>query len=76
MPVEMKDLINRYDEIKERLRAVVTREGGKVVLTDGAGAKATVSKADERYSNGVVHRISGVLMPQQGAAAAAPAQAQ
>ena len=50
-----------------------TREGGKVVLTDGAGAKATVSKADERYSNGVVHRISGVLMPQQGAAAAAPA---
>jgi uncharacterized surface protein with fasciclin (FAS1) repeats len=40
-----------------------TREGEKIVLTDGAGAKATVTKADDRYSNGVVHHIDTVLMP-------------
>jgi uncharacterized surface protein with fasciclin (FAS1) repeats len=40
-----------------------TREGGKVVLTDAAGAKATVTKADEKRSNGVVHHIDTVLMP-------------
>ena len=51
-----------------------TREGGNIVLTDPAGGKATVSKADERYSNGVVHRISGVLMPEQAAAGAAQQQ--
>lgn len=44
-----------------------TREGGNVVVTDPAGGKAAVTKADERYTNGVVHRISGVLMPQQSA---------
>jgi uncharacterized surface protein with fasciclin (FAS1) repeats len=48
-----------------------TREGGNIVLTDPAGGKATVSKADERYTNGVVHRVSGVLMPGQAAAGAA-----
>ena len=53
-----------------------TREGGNIVLTDPAGGKATISKADERYSNGVVHRISGILMPEQGAAAAGAPQQQ
>ncbi len=47
-----------------------TREGDSIVLTDGAGGKATVSKADEQYSNGVVHRVSAVLMPQAAGAAA------
>jgi uncharacterized surface protein with fasciclin (FAS1) repeats len=42
-----------------------TREGGNVVLTDGAGNKATVTRGDQKYSNGVVHQIDGVLMPQQ-----------
>lgn len=51
------------------------REGGNIVLTDPAGGKATVTKADERYSNGVVHRISAVLMPQAGDSAAAGANA-
>jgi uncharacterized surface protein with fasciclin (FAS1) repeats len=50
-----------------------TREGDSIVLTDPAGGKATVTTADERYSNGVVHRISAVLMPEQ-AAAGAPEQ--
>lgn len=43
-----------------------TRDGGNIVLTDPAGGKVTVTAADQRYSNGVVHRISGVLQPQQG----------
>lgn len=43
-----------------------TREGGNIVLTDAGGAKATVSHADQRYSNGVVHHIDGVLMPGRG----------
>jgi uncharacterized surface protein with fasciclin (FAS1) repeats len=40
-----------------------TKEGGKIVLTDGAGTKATVTKADEQHSNGVVHHIDTVLVP-------------
>ena len=51
-----------------------TREGGNIVLTDPAGGKATISKADERYTNGVVHRVSGVLMPEQAAGGAPPQQ--
>jgi uncharacterized surface protein with fasciclin (FAS1) repeats len=42
-----------------------TREGDKIVLTDSAGAKATVTKADDRHSNGVVHHIDTVLVPSQ-----------
>src|SRR5687768_4731907 len=45
-----------------------TREGGRIVLTDSAGAKATVTQADEKHSNGVVHHTDTVLVPaQQGA---------
>ncbi len=40
-----------------------TREGDKIVLTDSAGGKATVSTADARHSNGVVHQVDGILMP-------------
>src|SRR5687767_118976 len=42
-----------------------TREGGKIVLTDAAGAKATVTKSDDKHSNGVVHHIDTVLVPSQ-----------
>jgi len=45
-----------------------TREGGKIVLTDSAGTKATVTKADAKHSNGVVHHIDTVLVPAQRAA--------
>lgn len=38
-------------------------EGGKVVLTDAAGNQATVTQADVDASNGVVHVIDKVLMP-------------
>ena len=57
-----------------------TREGDAIVITDGAGGKARVTKADEQYSNGVVHHIDAVLAPPKGeagnaaAGGAAPAQ--
>jgi uncharacterized surface protein with fasciclin (FAS1) repeats len=50
-----------------------TKDGGKTVLTDSAGHKATITGADEKYSNGVVHHIDAVLMPAKQAAANAPA---
>ena len=40
-----------------------TKEGDKIVLTDSAGTKAAVTGADDKRSNGVVHRIDSVLMP-------------
>ena len=50
-----------------------TREGGKIVITDSAGHKATIVKADEQFTNGVVHEIDAVLMPAKPAAPNAPA---
>lgn len=47
-----------------------TREGDTIVITDGAGGKARVTKADEQYSNGVVHHIDAVLTPPTGEAGA------
>ena len=44
-----------------------TKEEGKTVLTDSAGNKATVTEADQQFSNGVVHRVSAVLMPSKQA---------
>ena len=39
-------------------------ENGKVVLTDAKGGKATVTAADLKGSNGVIHVIDAVLMPE------------
>lgn len=39
------------------------REGDRIVLTDAAGGKAVVTQADDKRSNGVIHRIDTVLMP-------------
>jgi len=50
-----------------------TKEDGKTVLTDSAGHKATITKGDDMFSNGVVHHIDAVLMPATQAAADAPA---
>jgi uncharacterized surface protein with fasciclin (FAS1) repeats len=41
-----------------------TMEGEKVILEDGAGNKVNVIEADVESSNGTVHIIDGVLMPQ------------
>jgi uncharacterized surface protein with fasciclin (FAS1) repeats len=50
-----------------------TRADGKTVLTDSTGHKATITKGDDMFSNGVVHHIDAVLMPAKQAAADAPA---
>ena len=51
-----------------------TKDGGKIVLTDSAGHKATITQADEQYSNGVVHHIDGLLMPSKTGTAPAVGQ--
>lgn len=50
-----------------------TKEGGNTVITDSAGNKATITKGDEQFSNGVVHEVDAVLMPAKQPAANAPA---
>lgn len=40
-----------------------TKESDKIVIIDGAGNKAVVTSADGKHSNGVVHKIDGVLAP-------------
>ncbi len=37
---------------------------GNVVLTDGMGGTATVTQADVRQSNGIIHVVDNVLMPR------------
>src|SRR4051794_26500599 len=50
------------------------KDGGKTVLTDAKGDKATITQADEQFSNGVVHHIDAVLMPSKpGSGPAMPA---
>lgn len=39
-------------------------EKGKVILTDEKGGKATVTTADLKASNGVIHVIDAVLLPE------------
>ena len=40
-----------------------TRDGDTLVIADQAGAKARVTQADDKRSNGVVHHVDTVLMP-------------
>ncbi len=49
-----------------------TKDGGKIVLSDEAGAKATITQADEKHSNGVVHHVDAVLAPPKGGTAPRP----
>lgn len=42
-----------------------TREGDRIVLTDGKGGKATLTEVDQKYSNGVVHSVDSVLFPAE-----------
>lgn len=53
-----------------------TKEGDKIVLTDGSGGKATVTQADEKFTNGVVHHIDGVLASSSKAMASVGDKAQ
>lgn len=43
-----------------------TKDGDKIVLIDSSGRKATVTQADEKFSNGVVHHLDALLMPGEG----------
>jgi uncharacterized surface protein with fasciclin (FAS1) repeats len=45
-----------------------TKDGDKIVLTDSEGHKATVTQADDQFSNGVVHHVDALLMPGKGQA--------
>jgi uncharacterized surface protein with fasciclin (FAS1) repeats len=51
-----------------------TKEGGKTVLTDSEGHKATITGGDEQYTNGVVHHIDALLMPSKPGKAPAVGQ--
>lgn len=51
-----------------------TKDGGKTVLTDSSGHKATITQGDERYTNGVVHHVDAVLMPAKKSAPVAVGQ--
>jgi uncharacterized surface protein with fasciclin (FAS1) repeats len=42
-----------------------SKDGGRIVLTDAAGHKATMTQADEQYTNGVVHHLDALLMPSK-----------
>ncbi|MEO7564829.1 MAG: fasciclin domain-containing protein [Sphingomicrobium sp.] len=39
-----------------------TKDGGKIVLASASGKKAIVTQADDKFTNGVVHHVDGVLM--------------
>ena len=39
------------------------KDGNAIVITDSAGGRAVVTASDSKHSNGVVHKIDGVLMP-------------
>jgi uncharacterized surface protein with fasciclin (FAS1) repeats len=45
-------------------KLTATVENGKVVLTDEKGGKATVTATDLNASNGVIHVIDAVLLPE------------
>jgi uncharacterized surface protein with fasciclin (FAS1) repeats len=51
-----------------------SKEGGKTVLTDASGHKATITQADEQYTNGVVHHIDALLTPPNRPAGASAAR--
>lgn len=40
-----------------------TKEGDRIILSDSAGGKAVVTKADVIRANGVVHETDAMLMP-------------
>ena len=41
----------------------LSRDGEAIIVSDGAGGRARLTRADRIHSNGVVHSIDAVLMP-------------
>ena len=50
-----------------------TKDGGKTVISDSAGHKATIIAGDQQFTNGVVHQIDSVLTPAKLPPSNAPA---
>lgn len=50
-----------------------TKNGDKTVLTDSKGDKATITQADDQFTNGVVQHVDSVLLPARSPAANVPA---
>lgn len=50
-----------------------TKDGGRTVISDSAGHKATITRGDQQFSNGVVHQVDAVLMPANQLGPNAPA---
>ena len=44
----------------------VSREGETLIVTDAAGGRARISRADLIQSNGVIHQVDALLMPGAG----------
>jgi uncharacterized surface protein with fasciclin (FAS1) repeats len=42
------------------------REGDAILIGDGGGGRARITRADQIHTNGVVHSIDTVLMPSDG----------
>ena len=40
-----------------------TKDGGKIVLTDGSGGRAVIVEGDQQRSNGVVQYVDAILTP-------------
>jgi uncharacterized surface protein with fasciclin (FAS1) repeats len=53
-----------------------TKDGGNIVLTGADGSKATITQADIKASNGVIHDIDSVLTPPKQAAGSSGQQQQ
>ena len=47
-----------------------TKDGDRIVIADSSGDKATITQADDQYSNGVVHHVDTLLLPAKGGTAA------
>jgi uncharacterized surface protein with fasciclin (FAS1) repeats len=53
-----------------------TKDGGKIVFTGGGSSKATVTQADMKATNGVIHNVDSVLTPPAGESASGAKQGQ
>lgn len=42
------------------------REGEAIIVSDGANARARITRGDQTAANGIVHSIDTVLMPDEG----------
>jgi len=42
-----------------------TKDGGKIILSGDGTSKSTITKADIKASNGVIHDVDAVLVPQK-----------